>query len=498
MKRSPFSVVLALAVVSCGTFSSSSDETPAPAVEPGADPGKEAPPPEPVTGVPGENELTEQFGVFVVEGGAQGAPGTRAEPLGSVQAAIDKAKANFRRVYVCAGTFNEALTMVSGVSVIGGYGCASSKWSPSDKRTRVVAPTSPALQARNIDRPTRIDGLDVVAPAGTADARSSIAFIAEKASSLAVARSEFRAGPGANGAPGTTPAAATHTASPNGAGHIPEVDPCSLPGVAVASCIANGPAPRPGPAGGVATCSAGPQPEAGGAGGGGAVFKNVANTWTLQLTGAARGVRTGAAGADGARGASAAAGTISAGGFTPGDGTKGGDGGAGFGGSGGAALVEIRWPLRDSEWRWASTGGSGGAGGCAGLAGTPGTGGGASIALISVDSSAMKLEAVALIAAAGGDGAPGTFGSEPSDGGAFGASLTTPAAEPGGRGGRAGISGSGAGGPSIALAHTGGAPAQLQVKLERAAGGRGVSEMSAGAETIPASTAGEGADIHPF
>ncbi|MEZ4263023.1 MAG: hypothetical protein R3B36_28305 [Polyangiaceae bacterium] len=498
--------MVVLGAVAC----TAADEGPAPAagvpgvtdLPPGADPGKAAPPPEPVTGVPGEDELTERYGVFVVEGGAEGAAGTRAEPMGSIQAAIDKAKANKRRVYVCGGDYAEALTIESGVSVIGGYECAS-KWMPGNKRARLTAPTSPAVQARGIDRPTRLDGFEIVAPDGTAESRSSIAFIAERAAALTIARVELRAGRGANGVAGTTPAPAVHTSSPHGAGHIPEVDPCALPtlnAAARASCRQLGPGgPRPGAVGGTAACSAGPQPESGGAGEGGDLYA-AAQIWSLRGVGAAPELRSGAAGAEGVPGASGSLGTFSAAGFATADGARGGDGAAGAGGSGGAALHEIRWPFVDSNYRWASTGGGGGAGGCAGLAGTPGTGGGASVALIAVDSAAMTLSEVALVAADGGDGGAGSFGSAPSDGGAPGASLAAPSAQPGGRGGSAGVSGSGAGGPSVALAHTGGAPSQVRVQFTRGAGGRGVAELTSDREpkTIPASSAGPSADILPF
>jgi hypothetical protein len=62
------------------------------------------------------------------------------------------------------------------------------------------------------------------------------------------------------------------------------------------------------------------------------------------------------------------------------------------------------------------------------------------------------------------------------------------------------LSGSGAGGPSVALAHAGGAPSQVGVKYAHGAGGRGVPEVTSDREptTIPASSAGESADIRPF
>jgi hypothetical protein len=68
-------------------------------------------------------------------------------------------------------------------------------------------------------------------------------------------------------------------------------------------------------------------------------------------------------------------------------------------------------------------------------------------------------------------------------------------AQAGGRGGEAGTSGSGAGGPSIALVHQGGAPRSANVTSKHASGGAGVSALTSGAKTIPSSAAGAALDI---
>lgn len=442
--------------------------------------------PPPVTGTPREDELTERFGVFVVEGGRENGDGTRAEPFGSIAKAIAKAKINKRRVYVCEGTYREALALEDGVSVIGGYTCAG-EWRSGTRPSRVEAPTSPAIQARNIASVTRFEGFEVVAPAGTPAMRSSIGLVAERANGLTVARARIEARRGADGADGVTPPAAVHTGDPDGGESRLESDACA--GLSLQACMqwnAN-PTPRAGAAGGDGTCSAGGNAEGGGRGQGANAYVfevraiALGARWYLYSEGSpnARETRAGLSGQDGASGASGAAGVFSAAGYTPGDGAPGASGSPGAGGSGGAADTTIlgHQPAGGDKW-FASTGGGGGAGGCAGLAGTAGTGGGASVAAIVVASSGLELSSVDLVAADGGRGGAGAIGAAPTLGGAWGGSPRAPVAERGGRGGLAGTSGGGAGGPSYALVAIGGAPKRAGGATQHGAGGVGAPALS--------------------
>ncbi|MEZ4263022.1 MAG: hypothetical protein R3B36_28300 [Polyangiaceae bacterium] len=510
MKRSPFSAVLALLVVSCGSSFSSSDETPAPPGDPNnpVDPGSTAPPPPPppVVGAPPVDELTEQFGLFVVEGAKPDGLGTRQDPSGSIANAVNRAKANNRRVYVCAGTYKEAFTIVEGVSVFGGYTC-NGGWALGGPRPKLEAPTSPALQARNIKALTRFDGFEVTAPDGNDTERSSIGLIAENADGLSLSNISLTAGKGANGKAGTTPADASFQGNPNGGEqHLEAAVEPTLGTFTYTMVYLPNPFPRGGGAGGSGTCSAGPAPGAGGGGGGGAAYVGANNPalgnfkfWELKAAAGAPGGGTGAPGTDGQDGAVGVA-SFNAQGYAPGDGTAGLNGGAGAGGAGGAGVsTPSASPAQNQNVHWfATSGGGGGAGGCAGLAGTPGTGGGASVAALVINSPELAFKDATLTARAGGAGGAGSLGSLPTAGGAAGTSAVP--ATPGGRGGVAGYSGSGAGGPSIALAHVGAAPKTTTVSYAHGLGGSGVPEqtrrvLNAVDQTMPATLDGKGSDV---
>ena len=72
-----------------------------PGSEDPADPGGDTSAPQAppvVEGVPIDPELTESFGVFVVEGGAPDAEGTRMSPLGTISSGLARAKELGKRV----------------------------------------------------------------------------------------------------------------------------------------------------------------------------------------------------------------------------------------------------------------------------------------------------------------------------------------------------------------------------------------------------------------
>lgn len=98
----------------CTSFGSAEPPPPSEASAPTlpTDASAEAEPKAPtVTGTPVDAELTEAFGIFVVANGKADAPGTRAQPVASVQVAIDLGKRFGKRVYVCAGSFTESPTL---------------------------------------------------------------------------------------------------------------------------------------------------------------------------------------------------------------------------------------------------------------------------------------------------------------------------------------------------------------------------------------------------
>ena len=164
------------------------------------------------------DELTSEFGVFVTTTGTADGDGTKEHPLLTIAAGIDKVKDLKLRVYVCAGTYAESLTLVNAVSVIGSLGCDGGVWTPTGGRSILNAPTSPAVRAKDIALATRFEGFDVTAPAGTAAAPNSIALIAENAPMLTVAKSKLTSAKAWDGADGSDPTQLVSGATLDGAG----------------------------------------------------------------------------------------------------------------------------------------------------------------------------------------------------------------------------------------------------------------------------------------
>lgn len=515
----------------CSVFGGSdgdSEPTPTPAPAPTASNTEEpALPPEappPVEGgTPKEDELTEKFGLFVSLIGTPDGDGTRDKPLSSISAAIDKAKASAKRVYVCKGTYNEAIVVANAVSVIGGFDCAT-KWVATDARSKIISPTIPALRASEIVNDTTFANFDVVAPNATPESPSSIGFVAQNAKLLKVVKSSITAGDAMNGEAGVEPPAQVLPASAKGGDGAASVD---RNGGYIVVGFPIGTPPNyavPGAAGGSGTCG-GVTLDPGGVGGDGGRYK--CNKYTVNIMGnpvdlyrwniyngilptnGPTKANSGASGSVGVDGASATAiGQLGAGGYVPADGTAGQNGGPGIGGQGGngepsfdgATCTESRVNFYGNG----ATGSGGGAGGCAGIAGTAGKGGAASIAVLMLNSEGLTFDASELHAGAGGAGGKGTLGAGPTAGGAAGASQTgaTPGVA-GGRGGRPGVSGSGAGGPSIGIAHSGGAPILSNGAVAKAGkGGDGVpadTKTALGVTwTLPASIPGIAEDLHAF
>ena len=502
-------------LVACGSSSAANDSDPT-VLGTGADDAG----PGTIPGNGGPDELNERFGVFVATNGKDSNDGSRATPFATIGAAVSAASQSSRRVFVCAGTYNEAIVVANGVSIGGGYDCSKAPaWSPAAGRSIVISPSSPALTARHIDKGTRIEGLDITAPDGDGTNASSIALLAEDATALLVANTKLTAGKGADGAPGTEGIQLVPNSSIAGFGlsYAPYTCP---PGVTCV-LIDGGRARWPGGVGGTTTCAgaAGHDGEAGGQGGTGGVLVHQAppDEWRANMdhvnqaltTGESRSGLGGTAGTDGASATSI--GRMTADGYLPADGTAGKDGAPGHGGSGGNGRPPPLAPLPpgptspEDLWRGAQ-GSGGGAGGCPGLAGTPGGGGGASIAALLLGSP-ISFEASELVAHDGGAGGAGTLGSDASIGSVAG-NTTIAAAKgtAGGSGGRAGVSGSGAGGPSFAVAYTGSSVPKLSqdTKTTIGKGGAGVARATStdnrpfDARSLSASTGGTAEASHAF
>ncbi len=509
--------LLALAGVTpaCSTFGSDDPSSPA-----GSDPssdgggggdGSDAPKAKPVEGTPDSSDINETLGVFVAPSGRADGSGSRERPLATLQAGIELGKKVGKRVYVCTGTYREALTLVDSISIIGGLDCSAPIWKLGAAKSRIESPTSPAIIAKDIASPTRIEGLDVVAPNATEPSSSSIGMQATRSPGLVLASSKITAGSGANGTDGTDGVQLVQQGAVNGTDSL-----------SAAQCINNVTCKQFGfqntwtantAPGGVSVCAGAPGHNGlpGGFGGAGELdtpasdFVNYHyDVYAVALYGEAKPGTAGSDGVDAPLGSSF--GAFGEEGYVPASGNAGTDGSPGSGGRGGRGgnygLPAPSTVAVGQVWR-AASGDAGGGGGCPGLAGTPGTGGGASIALALVDSP-LVLDGAELVSSKAGDAGKGAFGSDATAGGTAGVGWT---ADPiftgraGGRGGLAGISTNGSSGPSLGVIHSGAGPKITgTTKIIPGPGGAAtdaqVRTVLGVAKTIPATAAGLSEAVH--
>jgi hypothetical protein len=516
---------VALAAAACGTFGGDAPATPGADTQ-GTDGGStDGPKAPPVNGPASNNELTDALGIFVSTKGQDSADGTHAYPLATIQAGIDHAKAVGKRVYVCAGTYKEALVVADSISVIGGLDCSNNEWRTASGASRLEAPASPAARAKDIKSATRLEGLEIIAPSATTPSGSSIGVYVSNAMSLTFANVRIRAGAGGPGVDGTEGLlnAGTETTAEAAA---PEGVSSACP--FVPNCGGSG-YDWHGGAGGTNKCKFGSAGGPGGAGGDGRFYvacndKSAASRdprgrplvgTAITAAGGSEYCQappgTGLSGAAGADGKLGKHGTWSftREGFVSGNGTAGTDGAPGQGGGGGGGTSVMHYTglcggdtcdPAGPKYNWSATGGGGGAGGCAGLAGSAGSGGGASIAAFVVDSR-VTFTGSRLESDTGGRAGKGTLGTDGLPGSLGGASATMAGGGGvGGKGGAGGISGHGAPGPSIALAYSGTRPTVEGTALLPGQGGAGQPELrkQGGALVLPAVAQGDAKAEHAF
>ena len=397
--------------------------------------------------------LTDDFAVFVSPTGAPGAAGSRTAPVGTVTEALTKLigpKGARQRIYVCAGTYDDApsLTASNAVPIVGGFDCKQDWKYTGAKAT--LAPKQAGKQALTLDGVSGVRLVDLAlnAPAGDAQNVNSIAVRALK-SAASFLRVSITSADGAPGAPADAAGpAGTHTdladvaISPNGNAATGNTNPG---GSKTCKCTSGG-TTTGGPGGPVAgngfAGSANPAvtPVAPADGSGG--------TGGMDCTVGGGGGRPGTKPPRNTDGATPTKlGDLANDTWSPGEGTQGVAGNPGQGGGGGGGF------------NGASAGGGGACGGCGGGAGKPGKGGGASIAVLSIDSTLAFLAGSELTSAKGGVG--GTGGEGGGGGGGGGGANGGPTGCSGGAGGAGGDGGHGSGGPgglSVLILHKGKAP----------------------------------------
>ncbi len=402
--------------------------------------------------------VDDDVGIFVSPTGDDGADGTKAKPVKSIRRGIELAASRQRpRVYVCEGTYADAVEISSPVAIMGELSCT---WAVGAGKARVAPPTGVALRVMDVAGPVLVEGLAIV---GSADATkpgdSAIAAFVSGAGNVTFRNTDLTANDGVAAKPATggsnyTAAAKDGIGEPLGAGAVT----CACLDGATSSTGGKG-----GPVGGGGDPGSA-SPAIGGvnAGLGGATC----TAGTIGTNGSAT-----AAG-----GAGSSAGTLTGSGWVGVvDATVGGTGNPGQGGGGGGGRTGF------------AMGGGGACGGCGGAGGKPGASGGSSFALLSFQST-ITVEGGVLKtgkAGAGGEGGPGQDGQGGGSGG-----VGACDGGPGGSGAGGSGGGGGAGGHSVPVAFVGTEPGIANATLTPGAEGPGGEGGKAGAGPGTAGNAG--------
>jgi hypothetical protein len=404
-------------------------------------------------------------GIFVSAVGNDADTGTKGSPVATLKHAIELATSMSKPIYACAETFTETIEVPAGVEIYGGLDCASGwSWSEAGRTTLTAGPDQIPMKLVSGTGTTTIENFTVIAADAMQIGGSSIAVISDN-NTVEIARSDFTAGKGRDGANGETPL----EPPAKGANGTVGTNACEVP----IPMMTDG-------AGGVTQCENGTSQGGNGGKGGVPAIKNgdgepgtngqpdnalngVGGVGQTDMTACTEGT-TGKDGDPGGVGLGGAElGTISIAGIAGGDGQNGAPGMPGQGGGGGGGAKGGNFCPGMSDGPGAS-GGGGGAGGCGGKGGGGGRAGGSSIALVSLNAT-LTMTQVTLTASSGGtggQGALGQLGAVRGDRGEGGTKVLQSSSGckggDGGIGGDGGPGGGGRGGHSIGLAYKGTPP----------------------------------------
>ena len=429
--------------------------------------------------------IGEACGIFV-RAGATG-DGTLAAPVGTISEAVALAIVpSTKAIYVCTGSFDEAVDLPADVSLFGALDCSSGvRWkdAPGPTDRTILTAASDAVPLTIASGTAALYGFSVTSRNALTEGRSSVA-IAILGGQLSLSYGDAHAGDGAKGSAGATPLGM-------GAGGVIGQGGGAWPAML---CLMGG--PLAGAVGGLATVNPACVNSSGGSGGSGgpggvlggvgdAAGNGTGGVAGLPLSNSNGGFgagcnnivctacQIGGVGASGALGNNGAPGTglgtLTATGVEGLTGEAGFTGPSGQGGGGGGGQRTAAFASCGTDG-----GGGGGTGGCGGVGGTGGGFGGSSIAILSLGANLLIDHANASVGkgAAGGNGAAGQLGG----GGAAGGNGH--GACGGGKGGDGGSGGTGAGGSgghAVGLAFIGMAPdtTGLSVDVSSAAPGTG-------------------------
>ncbi len=383
--------------------------------------------------------------IYVNPNGNDAWDGSASAPKRTIQAAINTGGPIIK---IRAGTYNEVLTLRSGVSLYGSYNAAFTTQSLTDDQTKITGPAdgSPGVIGTGVQNVTidmiAIEAASPSAPSGA----SSYGIRLISSTNITISRSSITTGIPTAGASASVSASGDNGGDglSGGLGGAGGASSCERPGGAGG---AGGPRGGSGSRGTDGISNGDPALfPFGGAGGDPYYFSSHEGLW-------------GGSAGNGSAGVAAFGGTSfgslstlgiyrPADGLTGATGTPGGSGGGG-GGSG------------DGGFTPGNHGAGGGAGGCGGPGGQGGKGGGGSFGIVSVSSTISVSNSSIRTgdARGGGNGAQGGAGGGGGKGGIGQTTgiLDTYSPKPGGNGGNGGSGGSGGagggggGGPTIAI-----------------------------------------------
>lgn len=399
--------------------------------------------------------------IYVSTTGSDLAPGTQVSPVRTLGKGIELAAAAGTIVDVAEGVYAESVSLVSGVSVYGGF-VPGAGWTRDVAGHPTIIAGGTTAVIGDSDNGIRLDGL-VIRSTDAGAGGSSIGVFLSSCSDVTLAACRLEIGNGGAGAAGGVGT----TGSAGGGGQIGKpgcenstaflCSTCSRPaGGTGGSSSAGSTGGRGGDAGlGLSAGNAGAKGNgpAGGNGGPGVPSQFTGNLLPYQgIPG-----DSGAAGASGAPGGGL--GVLGATGYAPAAGANGTDGsngsGGGGGGGGGGGILDC-----DS---YGSSGGGGGGGGARGGGGTLGGGGGGSFGVALLACNRVKVVGCTILTGnggsggAGGAGGPGGSAGTGGAGGPYGGGseqddgASGARGGDGGKGGDGGAGGGGGGGPTIGI-----------------------------------------------
>lgn len=416
--------------------------------------------------------VSEMCGVFVAAAGKPGAAGTMTDPLPTLDEGIKAAVTAGKYVFACADTFDEQVTITTGLAIYGGRDDCLTSWTvKAGGATTINGPTDKIALTITTPGHVVLENVNAVAPLGTEKSKSSIAVLVTEADAEFTGCT-FTA---KDGFVGDVGAMIPYDAALDGLLGSPGrsvCDPGSHPGgvAVVKTCGAEK------STGGIGGNGGPPAGITAGNGGDGALTSGGTSTHGNGETAIAV-CSAGAPGAPGGNGTDGAGaigiGSISMSGYTGASGGVGGGGTPGVGGGGGGGAKGTSVPINTAcnvstlTGYSGASGGSGGSGGCGGKPGNAGGAGGSSIALVVVSAKSVKLDTVTLTpgqGGAGGVGGAGQLGGAQGTAGVLGGATNggglkvACAGGAGGTGGIGGPGGGGQGGHSLGLAFKGTAP----------------------------------------